>query len=97
MFKTLPQKVTTHFTCETEFLWVFETTRDIVFVSMFAEKLIFPQIGPTELLLNNQTAVKLIQRKIFTDKTKTVQRKENYIHEIHHEYIVKCNWVSKNL
>ena len=97
MFKTLLQKVTTHSTCEAEFLGASEAIRDVVFVRMFAEELGFPQTGPTELLVDNEAAVKLTQNKILTGKTKTVQRKENYVREMHHEGIVKCNWVSKDL
>ena len=59
-------------------------TRDIVFLRMFVEEPGYTQEGPTPLALDNEAAIKLSQNKILTGRTKTIQRKENYVREMHH-------------
>ena len=62
---------------------------------MMIEELGFKQTGPTPLAVDNEAAVKLTQNKILTGRTKTIQRKENYVREMNAEGIVKVGWVSK--
>ena len=93
-FRTLLQNVTVHSSCEAEFIGASTATRDIVFLRMFIEELGYPQQGPTPLALDNEAAIKLSQNKILTGRTKTIQRKENYVREMHHAGVVRCGWVS---
>ena len=50
---------------------------------MFIEELGYPQKGPTPLTLDNEAVIKLSKNKILTGRTKTIQRKENYVREMH--------------
>ena len=93
-FRTMLQNVTVHSSCEAEYLGASMATRDVVFLRMFVEELGYPQTGPTPLALDNEAAIKLSQNKILTGRTKTVQRKENYVREMHHAEVVRCGWVS---
>ena len=88
------QSVTVHSSCEAEYLGASLAARDIVFMRMFVQELGYPQQGPTPLALDNEAAIKLSQNKILTGRTKTIQRKENYVREMHHAGVIRCGWVS---
>ena len=93
-FRTMLQSVTVHSSCEADFCGASMATRDIMFLRMFVQELGYPQYGPTDLALDNEAAIKLSQNKILTGLTKTIQRRENYVREMHHAGEVRCGWVS---
>jgi Reverse transcriptase (RNA-dependent DNA polymerase) len=67
--------------CESEYVAACEATREAVWERQFLDELLYPQIDPTTIKCDSQSAIQLISNPVFHDKTKHIQGKMHYVRE----------------
>jgi Reverse transcriptase (RNA-dependent DNA polymerase) len=75
------QKSVSLSTCEAEYVAACEATREAIWERAFLEELSYPQLDPTLIYCDSQSALQLIQNPVFHDKTKHIQGKMHFVRE----------------
>ena len=67
--------------CEAEYVAACEATREAVWERALLHELGYPQLDPTIIYCDSQSAIQLIANPVFHDKTKHIQGKMHYVRE----------------
>jgi histone deacetylase 1/2 len=82
---------------EAELMSLVELSKDILFYRHILTQLQYNIIYPIILNVDNQSAIKIAEHDVFRDRTKHIDIKHHFLHNLINDNIIALNWIETKL